>query len=394
MILACNKYVLRKQVDHHSPAEWTANNDSIALATKQVISSSHNLRTQSHYQRNESKNRILWKNQETNLALSERVLDIKLWHKTLEETLKTIEEEISALLETKTALESALMNKVPLLEATKMCLMLKDRRTNVDVVEDDQYHQMKKEIKLLENISQKLQQKSKSVWEHLCRLKHTRDHLKADIVDKLSAHNIETYQLDLHTKSAGITLKPFPVEVPVSTVTPEQWHGFSQSNKTSAENEMESARYLCLDALALIRDTENQTSSQREATAFAIRKRIHELKQTRDMLVVQQENLEREIARGRNEVQELEKSLQDTAGPMKVVQTRLENRKWRPQMELCGDTPQTSLHQEFMHLRDVQSALQQKLQEASLLNMARMTLSSTTRNEPKATEPRWYRTKL
>ncbi|XP_076333693.1 tektin-2-like [Tachypleus tridentatus] len=207
-----------KQVDHHSPAEWTANNDSIALATKQVISSSHNLRTQSHYQRNESKNRILWKNQETNLALSERVLDIKLWHKTLEETLKTIEEEISALLETKTALESALMNKVPLLEATKMCLMLKDRRTNVDVVEDDQYHQVKK--------------------------------------------------------------------------------------------------------------------------------------------------LEREIARGKNEVQELEKSLQDTAGPMKVVQTRLENRKWRPQMELCGDTPQTSLHQEFMHLRDVQSALQQKLQEA------------------------------
>ncbi|XP_022236619.1 tektin-2-like, partial [Limulus polyphemus] len=133
-----------KQTDHHSPAEWAANNDSIALATKQVTSSSHNLRKQSQYLQNESKNRISWKNQETNLALSERVLDIKLWHKTLEDTLRSIEEEMSALLETKTALENALMKKVPLLEATKMCLMLKDRRTDVDIVEDDQYHQMKK----------------------------------------------------------------------------------------------------------------------------------------------------------------------------------------------------------------------------------------------------------
>ncbi|XP_022236663.1 tektin-B1-like, partial [Limulus polyphemus] len=91
--------------------------------------------------------------------------------------------------------------------------------------------------------------------------------------------------------------------------------------------------------------------------------------------------LKREIGRARNEVQQLEKSLQDTAGPMKVVQTRLENRKWRPQMELCGDSPQASLRQEFMQLQDVQYALQKKLQEArSSLNTLQYQLHQVERD--------------
>jgi tektin-4 len=48
-----------------------------------------------------------------------------------------------------------------------------------------------------------------------------------------------------------------------------------------------------------------------------------------------------EIARQEVNIDELKKAIRDKEAPMKVAQTRLHDRSFRPGIELCRDVPHT-----------------------------------------------------
>jgi hypothetical protein len=48
-----------------------------------------------------------------------------------------------------------------------------------------------------------------------------------------------------------------------------------------------------------------------------------------------------EISRQENNILELKKAIRDKEAPMKVAQTRLNDRKFRPGIELCRDPAHT-----------------------------------------------------
>lgn len=48
-----------------------------------------------------------------------------------------------------------------------------------------------------------------------------------------------------------------------------------------------------------------------------------------------------EIARQENNIMELKKAIRDKEAPMKVAQTRLNDRSFRPEIELCRDPAHT-----------------------------------------------------
>ena len=60
-------------------------------------------------------------------------------------------------------------------------------------------------------------------------------------------------------------------------------------------------------------------------------------------------------------MQELEKALAEKTPPMMVVQTRLENRTYRPNVELCRDPPQYGMVEEVAEIANSQHALGEKL---------------------------------
>lgn len=57
----------------------------------------------------------------------------------------------------------------------------------------------------------------------------------------------------------------------------------------------------------------------------------------------------------------LEQSLADKTAPMMVAHTRLENRTYRPNVELCRDKTQFGLVGEVMEIAKTQKLLQDKL---------------------------------
>lgn len=63
----------------------------------------------------------------------------------------------------------------------------------------------------------------------------------------------------------------------------------------------------------------------------------------------------------KQEIEELTVSLSEKTPPMKVAHTRLENRTYRPNVELCRDKPQYGLVDEIAEISRSQKQLSENL---------------------------------
>lgn len=64
------------------------------------------------------------------------------------------------------------------------------------------------------------------------------------------------------------------------------------------------------------------------------------------------------------EIRMLEQKIRDKINPSKLAQTRLENRTYRPNVELCRDEAQYGLTDEVKQLEATKAALEEKLRQA------------------------------
>ena len=93
-----------------------------------------------------------------------------------------------------------------------------------------------------------------------------------------------------------------------------------------------------------------------------------------------------EIAAMEQNIEMLKRSIADKEAPMKVSQTRLENRTFRPNVELCRDRVQYRLIEEVFEISTNIERLREKLAdaEASLKGLIRKQLSLEEDIEVKA----------
>jgi len=104
--------------------------------------------------------------------------------------------------------------------------------------------------------------------------------------------------------------------------------------------------------------------AQKQATEYAFRKRIHEFERAKDELEWQKKNTEAEIAELENDIRGIEEAIRNKIRPTKKAETRLENRTYRPNVELCRDAPQYGLVDEVKQLYASKHALEEKLRQA------------------------------
>ena len=73
---------------------------------------------------------------------------------------------------------------------------------------------------------------------------------------------------------------------------------------------------------------------------------------------------EEEIAELEEEIRRLGDAIRAKINPLKLAQTRLENRTYRPNVELCRDNVQYGLVDEVKQLEASKKALEEKLKQA------------------------------
>lgn len=82
--------------------------------------------------------------QDTNDKLGDRINDVEQWFRNLDRTLREVQECVDRLSEAKIEAERTVQENLPLHEAAKECLNLRDRRREIDLVEDEVYNEIKK----------------------------------------------------------------------------------------------------------------------------------------------------------------------------------------------------------------------------------------------------------
>lgn len=144
---------------------------------------------------------------------------------------------------------------------------------------------------MIDAIKRNLHAKCQQSFEQINRLQEARQQLLNDINDKNVAYGIDEENLALTKDSSAISFKPNPLRIPKGTVTPAQWLAFSKYNKDRSDAEMESSKRLRENIQQLVAQCNSDMDSQKNATEFAMRKRIHETEQARDELLWQKKNV-------------------------------------------------------------------------------------------------------
>lgn len=344
-----------------APSDWHLSNFTIASSAERQRSIAHDVRQQSQRLRNETESKTQWTQHSTDTNLQSRIGDIHNWKDTLEKTLADTETEIDKLSEHKDRTEQALEAKTLPLAVVIECLGLREQRVAIDRVRDEVESELHKELEVIEGIQSVLHQKVNEAFEQICVLQECHQQLHSDLTDKHMALQIDTECEEMKNTSDTITMQVDPTRIKKGIVTPAQWESFSTHNTARAESEMRSSTHLREATNQSIQQTTTDLEAQWTATAYAFRRRLHEMEQARQELLWQQKNTEEEIAQVQAEIRGLEQSLAEKTPPMMVAQTRLENRTYRPNVELCRDQPQYGMVTEVAEIAQSQQKLREKL---------------------------------
>ena len=120
----------------YSMSDWHQSNVIVRTTAQRLRDSSHRIRQEGRWLRNESDNHTRWTQHDSDTRMEERIDDVNTWKKALEKCLKDTDEEIRCLEREKERCERALEAKKVPLDIALECLMLREQRMGIDLVRD------------------------------------------------------------------------------------------------------------------------------------------------------------------------------------------------------------------------------------------------------------------
>ncbi|EDO39292.1 predicted protein [Nematostella vectensis] len=359
------------------PEEWHASNHLQYFTAEKERAAAERLRDESERLRVEIEVRTVETQEDVNKKLDQRITDINFWKSELDRNQSETEEEINMMLNFKARLERALADtELPLMIA-QQCLMNREKRIKIDLVHDNVEMQLLKEVEVIEGVQALLKRTIEQATEQIRLLRSARYYLEKDRKDKFHANKIDNTCAALKNDSPGLVYARDAVKIEKNSVTPDEWEDFSNKNMLKAEREKNSSTSLRSIIDGLLVQTLNDLMNQCRAVNLAFEKRIEETLKAKTKLEDHLMKVKEEIAAMEENIATLQRAIALKIAPMKVAQTRVENRTFRPNIELCRDRVQYRLIDEVVEISTNIERLQEKLYEAesSLKALIRRQLS-------------------
>jgi len=305
--------------------------------------------------------------------LEQRVDDIENWHTEVDDKLKDVKVEIDNLTAFKTRIEKAIESCKEPLHIAQQCLINRQRRQGIDLVHDDPEKELLKEVEVIQGALSLLERTREQAVEQLRLNNKARYRLEKDLTDKFSALNIDKTNTELRNYTAGIQIKADVAKIDSNSVTPDDWENFSDANIVAAEKQRNNSVALRTLVDGVLQSTANDMLLQKETVDLAMTKRIAETRDAKEKLEDHLSKVVGQITEMEDNVDRLVKAIADKEAPMKLANTRLDNRSQRPNVELCRDQVQYRLVEEVGELNHSVSALSERLAhtEASLKGLVR-----------------------
>ncbi|NWX08091.1 TEKT4 protein, partial [Caloenas nicobarica] len=302
--------------------------------------------------------------QDSTAALGHRLQNTHFWKSELQKEIEDLDAETNLLAAQKLRLERALdATEVPYAIATDN-LQCRERRQPPDLVNDEVERELLKEAELIRNIQELLK---RTLMQASNQMQLNRDH--KEICERDWSDKVETYNIDdkcgrYNNQSTNVQFHPNSVKFEESASTPETWAKFTHDNIYRAEREKLASGNLRVLIDNILHDVSEDLRRQCDTVNEAFAKRCEELEDTKHKLEYHLKNVLREIGDQEANIAALKQAIKDKEAPMKVAQTRLYDRSFRPNVELCRDEAQLSLISEVEELTESIAVLKKKLMES------------------------------
>ncbi|XP_011149326.1 tektin-4 [Harpegnathos saltator] len=279
-------------------------------------------------------------------------------HKTeLEHAISAITEEIRLVeAERRRVHQSLSVLTIPTSIAGEF-LQLRCSRLESDLVRDDVEEQLVKEIALCAEIRDLLNGILEQIKLQMVELKTVKARLENDWSDKICAYDIESVSVNSSNDSSQIMWRAGSTRIPAIQSTPTSYEHFTQE----VLNASETARQKSVNLRSTLNEMYIHSIKDLRDQATRVDIVLEEkVKLTQDVLRQLQIELLRclqELTNTEKLIEELRDSTKGLNNAMKLAQTRLDNRLFRPNVENCRDMPQLTLIEEVKSLGERISAV-------------------------------------
>ncbi|XP_018421343.1 PREDICTED: tektin-4 [Nanorana parkeri] len=296
--------------------------------------------------------------------LGERLLDIHFWRSELEREIRDVTAETDLLLQCKNRLQRALdATRIPFTIATDN-LLCRERRVGAELVRDGVEVELIKEAELIRNIQELLKRTLEQTIQQIRMNRDAKEKLEMDWSDKVEAYDTDDKCGRYNNQSTEIQFHHNSSKLEDNTSTPETWAQYSHDNIYRAERERMTSINLRSLIDNILQDISEDLRSQCDNVNSAFANRCEEVEDAKRKMESHLKKTLEEIGDQENNIAALKQAITDKEAPIKVAQTRLYQRSYRPNVELCRDPAQFWLVSEVGELTESVEFLKQKLEEA------------------------------
>ncbi|XP_034328059.1 tektin-3-like isoform X1 [Crassostrea angulata] len=309
--------------------------------------------------------------------LGERVYDITFWKSELNNEISAMATEIENLKEYRRTLEKALGDTANPLHIAEECLMHREKRQGIDLVHDDVERTLIKEVDCIKKCQAKMKKVLDKAYVQLKMNRAAQHAMEIDAKDKHHAQGLDDRMQQLRNSSSGIGYYPGIESIDNTITIPDSWVRYTQENIARSQKERAASERLRGEIDSTLRACANEMWNQFNSVNNSFNTRIRETTDARNKLQAHLQRTMQEIFDMEKNIELLRKAIQDKESPMKVAQTRLDERTRRINVELCNDPVMKSLQREVTEIRESVRILKERL-KASELSLARLMKTKAT----------------
>ncbi|NXT22160.1 TEKT3 protein, partial [Syrrhaptes paradoxus] len=301
---------------------------------------------------------------ESTKNLGERVNNIEFWRSELCHELDEMIGETNALTDMKKRLERALAETEAPLQVAQECLLHREKRMGIDLVHDDVEKQLFTEVDVIRSCQERMQRYLDKAKAQLASNRAAQHEVERDLANKQAAHRIDDKCHHLRNTSDGISYYRGVERVDATISVPESWAKFTDDNILRSQSERAASAKLRDDIENLLVVTANEMWRQFNSVNVAFTNRIAETADAKNKIQTHLAKTLQEIFQIEMNIEAIRKAIRDSGPPLKVAQTRLDERTRRPHVELCRDPAQLRLVNEVHEIDETIQSLQQRLRDA------------------------------
>ncbi|XP_013079790.1 tektin-3-like isoform X2 [Biomphalaria glabrata] len=367
----------RTVYSRYQPNDWFLSNSINYTLSDKERSFAERLRADAWRAVKETDARTRNRQNDVTKRLGERVQDIAFWKSELNNEINAMATEMENLKEYKRTCEKALADTANPLHISEECLMNREKRQGIDLVNDDVERSLVKEVEVIKKCQARLKKVLDKAYVQLKMDRAAQHALEIDAKDKHHAQGLDDRMQMLRNSSAGVGYVPGIENIDNTITIPESWARYTQENIARSQRERANSERLRGEIDSTLRQSANDMWNHFNAVNNAFNTRIRETTDARNKLQAHLQKTMQEIFDMERNVALLRKAIMDKEQPMKVAQTRLDERTRRINVELCNDPAMKSLQREVTEIKESLRILKDRL-KSSELSLARLIKTKAT----------------